>query len=68
MLNSRIRETIIYDIDPDIVFVNETHLLKEDIIVLENFEWYGHNRKLKHINAKRGSGGVGFFCETFCFE
>ena len=27
---------------------------------MPGFKWYGRNRKNNHVNAKTGSGGVGF--------
>ena len=40
--------------------VSETHLMYDDVIEMQNFIWYGFNRKNIHKNAPKGSGGVGF--------
>ena len=36
----------------------ETHLVNHSICI-DNYKWYGNNRKLIHTRAKTGSGGVG---------
>ena len=33
---------------------------RNDKIFVENFTWFGHNRLSLHVNARKGSGGVGF--------
>ena len=40
----------------------ETHLVKEQVIELPGYTWYGNNRA-KHKKAIRGSGGVGILCK-----
>lgn len=44
----------------DIIGVAETHLLNNVELEFEHFKWFGHNRQNIHINARTGSGGVGF--------
>ena len=39
--------------------LSETHLKNNNNIDIHGFTWYGHNRVVKHVNAVRGSGGVG---------
>ena len=48
-------------IKSEIICVCETHHMKNDVIQLAEYKWYGHNRSEKHINAPKGSGGVGIF-------
>ena len=40
--------------------IAESHLLNNHLN-LENYVFYGNCRKLLHVNAKNGSGGVGIF-------
>ena len=47
----------------DIIGIAETHLVDDEKIQLPGYTWYGQNRK-KHIKAKKGSGGVGFFVKN----
>ena len=56
-----IRETIINGTKLNIVGIAESHLKCDNVINIENYMWFGHNREKMHKNAKRGSGGVGFF-------
>ena len=39
--------------------IAETHLVNDNVINVDNYEWFGNNRKHIHIRAKTGSGGVG---------
>ena len=39
--------------------IAETHLVNDSVINVDNYEWFGNNRKHIHIRAKTGSGGVG---------
>ena len=39
--------------------IAETHLVNDSVINVDNYEWFGNNRKHIHIRAKAGSGGVG---------
>ena len=34
--------------------------MNDAVIHVLNYIWYGHNRKNLHVNAPKGSGGVGF--------
>ena len=47
--------------DCDLVSTNETHLLNKDDIHLPGYRWIGLNRTKLHVNAAKGSGGVGIF-------
>ncbi len=44
----------------DILAVVETYLHDKDDLLLNYFQWYGHNRTDIQRKAKKGSGGVGF--------
>ena len=55
-----LRCAIIEHLNAQIISVNETHLMYDDVIEMQNFIWYGFNRKNIHKNAPKGSGGVGF--------
>ena len=57
--NNILREKIIQNLDCKIVCLSETHLKDKNNINIPGFTWYGHNRVVKHVNAVRGSGGVG---------
>ena len=39
--------------------IAETHLVNDSVINVDNYEWFGNNRKHILIRAKTGSGGVG---------
>ncbi|CAC5390044.1 unnamed protein product [Mytilus coruscus] len=39
--------------------ITESHLLKNNIIKIDNYKWYGNNLSHIHTRAKAGSGGVG---------
>ena len=57
--NFKLRQSCIVSCDLEIIGVAETHLYDAKTIKLNGFEWYGQNR-WKHINTRKGSGGVGF--------
>ena len=44
----------------DVLGVAETHLKGGQKLDLPGYAWIGNNRKATHVNAIRGSGGVGF--------
>lgn len=52
-------ESCINSQDLHIVGIAETHLVNDSVINVDNYEWFGNNRKHIHIRAKTGSGGVG---------
>ena len=58
-VNHDIRSEIIQYMDCDLVSINETHLLNKDNIHLTGYRWIGLNRSKLHVNAPKGSGGVG---------
>ena len=46
----------------------ETHLIGNADINLKGYTWFGQNRVLKHVSAKRGSGGIGFLVKDSLFD
>ena len=42
----------------DILILPETHCLPDEVIELENFKIFQHNRPLLGGGARRGSGGI----------
>ena len=59
--NHILRSSCVLNCDIDILGISESHLTGSEVLHLEGFTWFGHNRKEIHRNAKAGSGGVGFF-------
>jgi len=55
-----VRSTCVSDTDFDIVGIVETHLRGNQTICVDGFQWFGRNRRVDHIRARTGSGGVGF--------
>ena len=51
-------------LNPDIVFVIETKLKYGQELVLNEYTWYGLNRRKQLRTAKCGSGGVGMFIKN----
>ena len=62
--NSLLRAEIIAKFQFDIICICETHLRNNDKVTVDNYIWFGNNRKLLHVNAKKGSGGIGFLIKT----
>lgn len=67
-MNSKLRSNIIISVNPDIICLNETHLIDNNEIILEGYQWYGNNRSLRNVKAKRGSGGVGILIKDDLFN
>ncbi|XP_060589316.1 uncharacterized protein LOC132744577 [Ruditapes philippinarum] len=68
--NFILRETCILNNDFDILALAETHLTENKFLNITGYQWFGHNRKHIHRNARTGSGGVGFLirnsiCDNF---
>ena len=59
--NHELRKEIVKCLDKDIFCVNETHLKENDNLSVEDYLWYGNNRRGVHRRAVKGSGGVGMF-------
>lgn len=58
---------MLQSLNPDIISLNETHLVAEDVVELSGYSWFGNNRK-RHIKAPKGSSGVGFLVRSELFE
>jgi hypothetical protein len=58
--NFYVREQCALFLDFDILGIAESHLRNNDAIYLSGYSWFGNNRKNIHVNARSGSGGVGF--------
>ena len=54
--------------NPDIVCLTETHLRDNDDIVLEDYTYFGANRKVLNPKSTRGSGGIGLLIRTSLFN
>ena len=59
--NYFIREKCVNLKSPDSLGIAETHLQENNVLKLDKYQWYGHNRTNIHTRVKRSSGGVGFF-------
>ena len=44
----------------DSVGIAEPHLIKDESLLVDGYKWFGQNRDTLHVNARKGSGGVGF--------
>ena len=56
---SNAREQLVTSLNLDILCLCETFLVGKQEIQLNNYLWYGNNRKTISRRAVRGSGGVG---------
>ena len=59
------REEVIRHLNLDIICLCETFLIKEEVISLPGYVWYGNNRKSISKRAIRGSGGVGILLKDW---
>lgn len=57
--SSELRENVIVKSNLDIVGICETHLMSNEGISIDNYVWFGNNRKTISPRARKGSGGVG---------
>ena len=55
-------------IDSDLICINETYLKSTQVVELEGYKFYGYNRSSVHVNAPKGSGGVGVFVRNALFD
>ena len=60
------REKCIKHCDLDIVGIAETHLRRNESLLIPGYKWIGNNRTSLHVRAKTGSGGVGFLVKESC--
>lgn len=51
----------------DIIGICETHLKGFNKLSVPGYQWFGQNRTKLHLNAKLGSGGVGFLIRDSIF-
>lgn len=63
-----LRSLSIIDSELDINGVAESHLQGNNILNIEGYNGYGNNRQNIHVNARTGSGGVGFLIKKRTFN
>ena len=66
--NFNVRLNSISCLNLDVLGIAETHLKKDEVLIVNDFKWFGHNRNGIHKNAKCGSGGVGFLIKDYLTE
>ena len=59
--NGTLREHIVSETNQDVFCITESHLVRDNVITVEGFKWFGNNRQGLHQRAPKGSGGVGIF-------
>ena len=57
--NRVLKSQIIQQFDSDVMCLLETHLKNDEAVCVNNYTWFGYNRKVKDIRATKFSGGVG---------
>ncbi|CAC5404796.1 unnamed protein product [Mytilus coruscus] len=62
--NSQFRKLVLQNSDCDIFAVCETCLRGNEEHKINGYKWFGNNRETTHVNAVKGSGGVGFFVKS----
>ena len=62
--NHFLRASCVNELSLDILGIAETHLVTDKTIELEGYKWFGNNRKVIHVRARTGSGGVDFFMKN----
>ena len=63
-----LRKEMMNHLDLDLVGIAETYLLGDRELEIDEYAWFGSNRKNIHIKAKKGSGGVGFLIRNNIME
>ncbi len=58
--NGFVREDILLNTNADIICFGETHVRDKEELKLDGYIFKANNRKSLHINAPKGSVGVGF--------
>ena len=66
--NKSLRQAILISLNYDIYCINETHLKFDDVIDVQGYCWYGHNRSSVHVRAPKGSGGTGILIKNYLFD
>ena len=54
--------------DLDILAIAETHLREKESLSVPGYIWFGKNRSTNHVNANRGSGGVGILIKEHLLD
>ena len=62
--NSTLRCVIIRQLNQDVMCHVETHLTDENVLDIQGYTWYGHNRTVKHVKAVKGSEGIGIMVKN----
>ena len=44
----------VLELDLDVIGIAESHLKKEEILLVDGYTWFGQNRESLHVNAKDG--------------
>ena len=57
---NQLTQALIKCTDPEVLYLQETHLDSGRIIKINGYYWIRHNRTQKCVRAKKASGGVGF--------
>ena len=66
--NKHLRELLIKNVGSDIYCFSETHLPHDGNILVENYVSFVNNRKFKHRNAPKPSGGVAILVKDSVFN
>jgi hypothetical protein len=62
--NRELRTRIIFELDSDILSINETHLADGKSISIPGYKWFGFNRSQRDINAPKTFGGIGILVKN----
>jgi len=66
--NYILRQSCIDALQFDIIGLCETKLTDNNVLNIPGYQWFGNNRKTLHVNARVGSGGVGFLVKDSCID
>ena len=68
--NCHLRKAILYELDFDIIGIQETHLSDNTNHQpnLDGYKWIGHCRKIRHIKSKKTYGGIGLFIKKELYD
>ena len=55
--NFILRNSCISHLNFDISGISESHLMKDETLSVEGYQWFGKNWDSLHVNARKGSGG-----------
>ena len=67
-LNDPLRQSIVSELNFDILCINETHLKGRETIKINGFKWIGHNRTITHVGAPKVFGGTGILVREELFN